>query len=124
MSVDIVLGCTVYELWLWSHPDTPFTEQRIADQALFLLRRKTFTELELDGIRRGAQGEQTPGAEETCGVVAIPTDQPTPPTQVSYNVSVCDATNLNVHQLQTALKDKIKSVYLADKPKSRLPTVG
>ena len=84
----------MYELWLRLHPDTPFTEQRIADQALSLLRRRTFTELELDGICRGAQGEQTPGAEETCGAVAIPTDQDAPPTQVSYNVNVCDATSL------------------------------
>ena len=109
----------MYELWLRSHLDTPLTEQRIADQALSLLCRKTFTELELDGIRRGAQGKQTSGAEETCGTLAIPTNQPAPPTQVSYNVSVCDATSLNVHQ--TALKDKIESVYLADKPRSRLP---
>ena len=48
--------------------------QRIAHQAVSLLCRKTFTELELDGIRRGAQGEQICGAEEACGAVAIPTD--------------------------------------------------
>ena len=84
-----------------------------------MLHRKSFTELELDGICHGAQGKQTPGAEEACGAAAIPTDHTDPATQVSDDVSVCDATSLNVHQ--AALKDKIESVYLVKKPRSRLP---
>jgi len=46
----------MYELWLQSCPETPFTEQRIADQAISLLCRKAFTELELESIHLGIQG--------------------------------------------------------------------
>ena len=35
------------------------------------------------------------------------------------DASVCDATSLNIYQ--AALKDKIENVYLAEKPRSKLP---
>ena len=53
----------MYALWHQAYPHTTFTEQRIADQALSLLRRKAFTEIELDNIRRGATGGGQVGEE-------------------------------------------------------------
>jgi len=40
----------MYRLRIQLYPETPFAKQKIADQALPLLHRKIFTELELDDM--------------------------------------------------------------------------
>ena len=52
------------------YPDTAFSEQRIADQALSLLRIKVFTDLELEGFHRGSETEQNCGVEDAMAVSA------------------------------------------------------
>ena len=48
-----------------------FNEQRVADQALSLLRRKVFTELELESIHRSCNNGQTSTNEEALKPVVI-----------------------------------------------------
>ena len=50
----------LYSLWRERNPDgAPFSEQRIADQALSLLRRGEFTAVELEELRRRVEGANT-----------------------------------------------------------------
>ena len=48
-------GRRMFEVWKEHHPDDGLTEQHVADQALFLLRNKKFTDLELERIQQSAQ---------------------------------------------------------------------
>ena len=57
----------MYSLWRERNPDeVPFSEQRIADQALSLLRRGEFTAVELEELRRRVKGANT-RVEDTSG---------------------------------------------------------
>ena len=117
----------MFDVWRERHPDDGLTEQRVTDQALFLLRNKKFTDLELDRIQQSAQRSvsespvQSPAVlfgEVDGGLLELQnnTDGESP---IDSECCVSDVSILNSKQL--LLKDKIDLVLHSDAQRIRLP---
>ena len=103
----------MFQLWKERYPESTFAEQRIADRALYLLRSKKFTDLEIERIQRLAQspdvatlvlapsvpqgvGENTPGQVLQSSI--------NEPLLTNIDNSIVDASSLSSSQL--LMKDK------------------
>jgi len=112
----------MFALWRNLYQDTPFNEQRVADQTLSLLRRKVFTDLELEALRRGCLNvnghTNTTTAEEVESVIISPiqTDFVHHSVEETSNSPTVD---LSTHEL--IMKDKIEGAYQTDSSRTRLP---
>jgi len=108
----------MYELWRNIYPDTPFNEQTVADQALSLLRRKVFTDLELESIRRScSNGQANTNEEELNSVPSIQTETAHPvndsestSVRLTEEASTTSIGDLNAQEL--ALQNEINREYL------------
>jgi len=114
-------------LWCNLYPDIPFNEQRVADQVLSLLRRKVFTDLELENIHRecfiGPAGVTTEESEPVVPSVQVDINhqlmEGNTDHQLVEETLAAYTADLSTHEL--ALKDKIESTYKADHIRIRLP---
>ena len=118
----------MFQLWKERYPESTFAEQRIADRALYLLRSKKFTDLEIERIQRLAQspdvttlvlapsvpqgvGENTPGQVLRSSI--------NEPLLTDIDNSIVDASSLSSSQL--LMKDKIESLLHSGVERRRLP---
>ena len=122
----------MYELWCNLYPDTPFNEQRIADQALSLLRRKVFTDLELENIHRCCNNGLGNANEEKLAISSVQTEIIHPESDSTFSeiasfhlsdeTSTTPTIDLSAHE--QALKTKIESIFKADNSRTRLPRLA
>ena len=117
----------MFDTWKERHPDDGLTEQRVADQALFLLRNKKFTDLELDSIQQSAQCSVSEPPVQSPAVTFVEVDGDLPELQnnidgelpIDSKCCVPDVSILSSKQL--LLKDKIELVLHSDAQRIRLP---
>ena len=117
----------MFDAWRERHPDDGFTEQRVADQALFLLRNKKFTNLELDRIQQSAQRSVSEPPVQSPAIPFVEVDGDLPELQnntdgespIDSECCVPDVSILNSKQL--LLKDKIELILHSDAQRIRLP---
>ena len=130
----------LYSVWSERNPAFPvanITEQRLADQALSLLRRKAFSQLELDTIKRSVVSSNVEGCvnqssrditsvEECTQSSSEPSVAPSPPSiSIDQDSETDDVSGKStaLSSQQNSLQIEILEKLQSSLPKVRLPRV-